>query len=224
MTARPGAQTPAAPAVHDDGGTDRKPSVLVLACGALAREILALTAQHGLSHLDLHCLPAQLHNTPDRIAPAVADALAERGADYDEVLVAYADCGTGGHLDKVLAARPKAKRIDGAHCYAFFAGLAAFDRLEDDQLGSFYLTDFLARHFRTMVIEPLGLDRHPELRDMYFGNYTRLVYLAQTEDADLTTAAEQAAATLGLPFERIATGYGLLGEFLQAAPLGDAAL
>lgn len=224
MAARPGAQTPAAPAVLDGGGTDRKPSVLVLACGALAREILALTAQHGLSHLDLHCLPAQLHNTPDRIAPAVAAALAERGAGYDEVLVAYADCGTGGHLDTVLAAHPKAKRIDGAHCYAFFAGLAAFDRLEDDQLGSFYLTDFLARHFQTMVIEPLGLDRHPELRDMYFGNYTRLVYLAQTEDAELTTAAEQAAATLGLPFVRIATGYGLLADFLQPAPQGSAAV
>lgn len=218
MAARPGALIPAAPAVQTDGGPESNTRVLVLACGALAREILALTAQHGLSHLDLQCLPAQLHNTPDRIAPAVDEVLAQRSADYDEILVAYADCGTGGHLDKVLATHPKARRIEGAHCYAFFAGLEAFDRLEDGQLGSFYLTDFLARHFRTMVVEPLGLDRHPSLRDLYFGNYTRLVYLAQTEDPELTQAALRAAETLGLPFHRIQTGYGQLAPFLGAGP------
>lgn len=200
-------------------GEDRVPSraksVLVIACGALAREILAICAANQLDHVELTCLPAQLHNTPDKIPEAVKAAIEENRDKYSEVLVAYADCGTGGLLDRVLE-DTGARRIDGAHCYAFFAGIEAFDRLEQDQLGTFYLTDFLARHFQTMVVEPLGLDWNPELRDLYFGNYSRVLYMAQTDDPSLENAARFAAKRLGLPFEMTRTGYGLLGDFLNA--------
>ncbi len=143
-------------------------STLVLACGALAREILALLPAERFPAIHLHCLPATLHNRPERIAPAVRAALAEAAGRYDRVFVAYADCGTGGALDAVLA-ETGAERLPGAHCYAFFTGVAAFDRTGEADLRSFFLTDFLARHFETLVWEGLGLDRHPALRDAYFG-------------------------------------------------------
>jgi len=195
--------------------------VLLIACGALAREILDLKAANGWDHLDLTCLPANLHLYPERITDAVTAAVEKHRADYQSIFVVYADCGTGG----LLEARCRDLGIEmvaGPHCYSFFEGNAAF--AARDEMTAFYLTDFLVRQFDAFVWKPMGLDRHPELRDMYFGNYTRLVYLAQTEDADLTTAAEQAAATLGLPFVRIATGYGLLGDFLQAVHPGDASV
>ena len=182
-------------------------STLVLACGALAREILALLPPERFPAIHLHCLPATLHNRPERIAPAVRAALAEAAGRYDRVFVAYADCGTGGALDAVLA-ETGAERLPGAHCYAFFTGVATFDRTGEADLRSFFLTDFLARHFETLVWEGLGLDRHPALRDAYFGNYERVVYLAQTEDAALTAAARAAAGRLGLDFERRFVGYG----------------
>ena len=188
--------------------------VLVVACGALAREIEALRTQPGLAHLDLHCLPAILHNHPERIAPAVEAALAARAGGYDRVLIAYADCGTGGAL-AALAARTGAAMLPGAHCYAFFEGVDAFAaRGETD---AFYLTDFLARQFDAFVTRPLGLDRHPELRDAYFGHYRRLVHLAQTEDAALDAAARRAAAALGLAHERRFTGLGPFAEAVRAA-------
>ena len=188
------------------------PSVLVLACGALAREVLALTAQ--LPHIRVHCLPASLHNRPDRIAPAVRDALAEfRG--YARIFIAYADCGTGGELDLVLA-EAGIERLPGAHCYAFFTGVESFAASGEADMRAFYLTDFLARQFDAMVWEPLGLDLHPELRDAYFGQYERVVYLAQTEDADLSAAAEAAAARLGLAYERRHVGYGDLAPAMAA--------
>ena len=191
--------------------------VLVVACGALAREILALRSQHGLDHLDLHCLPAILHNHPDRIAPAVERAVGERAADYERVFVAYADCGTGGALG-ALCRRIGAEMIDGPHCYAFFDGLDRF--AARDEIDAFYLTDFLARQFDAFVTRPLGLDRHPQLRDSYFGHYRTLVYLAQTDDPALTERARAAAAALGLAFERRPTGYGALGPALRAAAAG----
>lgn len=190
--------------------------ILVIACGALAREILAIRDQNRLSHIDLTCLPAQLHNTPDKIPAEVKRVVAMNADVYSDILVAYGDCGTGGLLDKALEGT-KARRIEGAHCYAFFSGLEAFDQMEEDQLGTFYLTDFLARHFQTMVIEPLGLDWHPQLRDMYFQHYTRLLYMAQTDDPALEAAARQAAERLQLPFEMKRTGYGLLQPFLAEA-------
>lgn len=188
--------------------------VLVIACGALAREIIAIRDINGLDHLDLTCLPAQLHNTPEKIPGEIRRVIAANKSAYADILVAYGDCGTGGLLDKVLN-ETGTRRIEGAHCYAFFAGLEAFDTFEEDQLGSFYLTDFLARHFQTMVIEPLGLDWHPHLRDMYFAHYTRVVYLAQENDPALDKAAEKAAQRLALPLVVKRTGYGLLSRFLH---------
>ena len=179
-------------------GPDR---VLVVACGALAREILAIRDQAGLTHVDLHCLPAILHNHPDRIVPAVEAALAARPG-YGRAFVAYGDCGTGGAL-AAACARLGVEMIDAPHCYAFLEG-PAFDAR--DEIDAFYLTDFLARQFDAFVTRPLGLDRHPELRETYFGRYAKLVYLAQTDDPALTRAARTAADALGLAFERRATG------------------
>jgi hypothetical protein len=193
--------------VGGGGRADIDPHTLILACGALAREILAVIAPARLPHIKLQCLPATLHNRPERIAPAVREALAEAKSQYKKIFVAYADCGSGGTLDAVLA-EAGVQRLPGAHCYAFFTGVEKFAAAEDADMRSFFLTDFLARSFEALVWEGLGLDRHPELRDAYFGNYRRLVYLAQTEDDGLTDMARQAAAKLGLAFERRFTGYG----------------
>lgn len=188
--------------------------VLLIACGALAREILALIGQNGWDHLDLHCLPAILHNRPDRIAPAVEAAVTARGAGYERVFVVYADCGTGGDLARTCE-RLGVGMIEGPHCYAFYEGVEAF--AEKGEVTCFYLTDFLARQFDAFVWEPLGLDRHPELREMYFGNYTTLVYQAQTDDLALTALARSHADRLGLAFERRFTGYGELASALARA-------
>lgn len=188
-------------------------SVLVLACGALAREIRAVIAANGLDHVTLHCLPAQLHNTPAAIPDAVEAAIRTHRAEFTRIFVAYGDCGTGG----LLAQRCEelgVEMIDAPHCYAFFDGVERFAKR--GEITSFFLTDFLARQFDAFVWEPLGLDQHPELLPLYFGNYTALVYLAQTDDPALTRAAEDAAARLGLRFERRATGYGDLAGALTA--------
>jgi hypothetical protein len=188
--------------------------VLLIACGALARGIMTLQRLNGWTHLTLRCLPAILHNTPDQIPTAVRDAIQQGRADgYTSIRVAYADCGTGGLLDTVCT-EEGVQRIAGPHCYAFFDGLEAFAARSEDEIGAFFLTDFLAKQFNAFVIEPLGLDRHPQLRDMYFAHYDRLVFLAQTDDPELTRAAEAAAERLGLRFERRFTGYGLLEDFV----------
>jgi len=191
--------------------TDRR--VLLVACGALAREILALRAANGWTHLDLQCLPAGLHHRPDRIVGEVERVVADRRADYDEVLVVYADCGTGGLL-QAACDRMGVEMIAGPHCYSFFEGNDAF--AEMDEMTAFYLTDFSVRQFDAFVWRPLGLDRHPQLRDMYFGNYDKLVYQAQTDDPALTDKARACAERLGLPFERRLTGYGDLEPALAA--------
>ncbi len=185
----------------------RQGRILLIACGALAREILDLRAANGWSHLDLQCLPANLHLWPDRITAAVEETVLARRADYDGIFVVYADCGTGG----LLAAKCRelgVEMVEGPHCYSFFEGNAAFAARAEDEITAFYLTDFLVRQFDAFVWRPMGLDRHPELRDMLFGNYTKLVYQAQTEDASLDARAEDCAARLGLAYERRFTGYG----------------
>ena len=189
--------------------------VLLLACGALAHEILALKSLNGWDHLDLHCLPAILHNHPERITPAVTDAVAKYRDAYANIFVVYADCGTGGQLlnkCKELGV----EMVKGPHCYSFFEGNDAF--AARDEITAFYLTDFLVRQFDAFVWKPLGLDRHPDLRDMYFGNYETLVYQAQTDDPALTTKAKDCAARLGLTFERRTTGYGDLATTLATIP------
>ena len=204
-----------------DGAATEAP-VLVLACGAIAREVLAVIQLNGWAHVDVRCLPAKLHSTPDRI-PAAVDAKLERLAGrYERVVVAYADCGTGGLLDPVLE-RHGVERLPGAHCYGFLAGNDVWEAMHDADPRTFYLTDFLARHFDALVVRALKLDSHPELLPLVFGNYRRLVYLAQTDDADLDGRAEEAAAFLGLAYERHRTGYGELVPSLTrfvAAPAG----
>ncbi len=190
-------------------GPNRPP--LVIGCGALARELVELTRRAGLPPMDLTCLPASLHNRPELIPGAVQARIRRARADgYDRIFVAYADCGTGGLLDRVLDAEG-ITRLEGAHCYEVYAGRAAFASLSDDEPGTFYLTDYLVRNFERLVVRGLGLDRHPELLSIYFGNYRRLVYLAQSDDPELVARAEAAARRLGLVFERRLVGLGELG-------------
>ena len=191
-------------------------SVLVIACGALAREIIALCDLNNWEHLELQCLPADLHLYPEKIPDAVEDAVIAAQKNFAEIFVAYADCGTGG----MLAARCKTlgvAMIKGPHCYSFFEGNAEF--AARGEITSFYLTDFLARQFDSFVWKPMGLDKHPELRDVYFGNYEKLVYLAQTDNDELDQKAKNAALALGLVYERRFTGYGGLATAI--APIGN---
>ncbi len=192
---------------------DGEASVLVIACGALAREIVALKKLNGWSALDILCLPPELHNRPERIPAAVREAIVAGRATYERIFVAYADCGTGGRLDEVLQAE-RVERLPGAHCYEFFATSAVFTALGEAELGTFYLTDFLVRHFDRLVIAGLGLDRHPELADEYFRNYRKLTYLVQVADPELARAARAAARRLGLGYEEHFTGYGDLADRL----------
>lgn len=195
-------------------GTGDDARILVLACGAIAREVLAVIELNGWRHVDVRCLPAKLHSRPERIPAAVDAKLTELAGCYDRVFVAYADCGTGGALEPVLE-RHGVERLPGAHCYGFLAGNDAWDAMQEDEPATFYLTDFLARHFDALVVRGLGLERHPELKPMMFGNYRRLVFLAQTDDAGLDRRAEDAAAFLGLAYERRRTGYGDLRPSLE---------
>ena len=184
-----------------------------MACGALAREVNGLITAHGWDQMRLTCLPAKLHNYPHLIADALRKKItAERQGD-ERVVVMYGDCGTTGAIDKVLE-EFNATRIDGAHCYSFYAGEADFNALMDEEPGSFFLTDYLVRQFDTLIMKGLGLDRFPQLMTEYFGNYKRLVYLSQTEDPKLDAEAEIAAGRLGLIYEKRSTGLGDLAEFM----------
>lgn len=182
------------------------PSVLVIGCGALARELLDVVTMNALSNIRVECLPAILHNRPEKIPGAVRSRL-EAAGDYDRVYVAYGDCGTGGMLDRVLD-EFGVERLPGAHCYQFYSGIETFDAMHEDEPATFYLTDYLARHFDRLVWQGLGLDRHPELLGDYFGNYERVVYLAQTDDPTLTAVARASADRIGLRFERRLVGHG----------------
>jgi hypothetical protein len=189
--------------------------ILLIACGALAREILDLKKANGWDHMDLTCLPAKLHLYPEKITEAVTEAVAKHSASYDEIFVVYADCGTGGLL-QTACDDMGVQMVAGPHCYSFFEGNERFADISESEFTAFYLTDFLVRQFEAFIIKPMGLDRHPELRDMYFGNYEKLVYQAQTDDPALTEKAKAAAETLGLAFERRLTGYGDLEVTLKA--------
>ncbi|MFK7744372.1 MAG: DUF1638 domain-containing protein [Roseobacter sp.] len=187
--------------------------VLIIACGALAREIIDLKTANGWDHLDLTCLPANLHLYPEKITDAVRSAVAKYTDAYDTIFVAYADCGTGGLL-QAACVEMGVEMIAGPHCYSFFEGNDRFEKTSAEEIATFYLTDFLVRQFDAFVIKPMGLDRHPELRDMYFAHYTKLVYQAQTDDPVLTAKAKECADRLGLSFERRMTGYGDLSVAL----------
>jgi Protein of unknown function (DUF1638) len=183
--------------------------LVIIACGALAREIRIVVERNGFHGVKLACLPAKLHNRPQLIPQAVRRKIAQLRPLGAPIFCAYGDCGTGGELDRVLA-EEQVERLPGAHCYAFYAGLAAFDAMQEEEVGTFYLTDFLARHFQRLLVEGLGLDRHPELFDEYFRHYRRLVYLAQAPSPALLERARAAAGFMKLPLEIRETGFGLL--------------
>jgi hypothetical protein len=197
--------------------------LLIIACGALAHEITALKRANNWNQVDVKCLPAELHNRPERIPAAVRALIQASRCHYRSIFVAYADCGTGGLLDAVLK-EEGVERISGAHCYEFFATAPVFAELAEAEIGTFYLTDFLLRHFERLVMRGLGLDRHPELFSSYFGNYRKLVYLAQSPKPAAIEEGREIARRMGLQFEYRNTGYGTLETALQAAVRGDASL
>lgn len=190
--------------------------VLVITCAAIAREVNEIKKHGHWAQMDLQAITADLHSRPEKIPAAVAAKIDAARDQYEHIFVAYGDCGTSGELDRVLQERG-VKRLPGAHCYDFLAGRETYEKLQDEEPGTFYLTDFLAQHFQRLVIEVLGIDRHPELMEMYFGNYTRLIYLAQTDSDEITELARQAAEQLGLRFERKYTGMGEMVPELDAA-------
>jgi hypothetical protein len=189
-------------------------TVLIIACGALAKEVVEIKTLNGWTHIKIQCLPAKLHNRPEKIPAAVKSAIEKYGSDFEHIFVAYADCGTGGLLDETLA-EFGIERLPGAHCYEFFAGAATFGGLAEEEPGTFYLTDFLTRHFDRLVKVGLGLDRHPELMSTYFGNYRRLVYLSQSGSPKLEAQAKSHADFLGLEFMHRHTGLGHVGRNIK---------
>ncbi|MFQ5953709.1 MAG: DUF1638 domain-containing protein [Kiloniellales bacterium] len=193
-----------------------QPSTLFIACGALAREVVELIRLNGWTHVTVGCLPASLHNTPAEIPEAVRAKIRAARGRFDHIAVLYGDCGSGSLLDKVLD-EEGVERIPGPHCYEFYAGKPDFEALMDEEPGSFFLTDYLVRHFERLIIKGLGLDRHPQLRDSYFANYRRLIYLAQTRSDKLEAQARAAAERLGLDYQVRYTGYGELGRFMEQA-------
>ena len=213
--------TRAAGATSVTAGTTADPRLLVIACGAIAREVLAVIRLNGWSNVTLRCLPGKLHNTPQWIADRVDAQLrrAEEEGGWDRVFVAYGDCGTGGGLDRVVAAHG-VQRLPGDHCYAFYAGVDRWLAMHDAEPRSFYLTDFLCRHFERFVVKGLRLDEHPELLADYFGNYLRVVFLTQTGALELEERAHKAAAYLGLELEVVRTGLGDLRPALERAAGG----
>ncbi|MBT4890471.1 MAG: DUF1638 domain-containing protein [Rhodospirillales bacterium] len=192
----------------------RAPKTLLIACGALAREVLMLIEANNWQHLELVCLPASLHNRPERIPEAIREKINEERENFENIVALYGDCGTGGMLDAVLQ-EEGVERIHGAHCYEFYTGTVAFEEIVEQELGSFYLTDFLVRQFDTLIMKGMGIDKHPELLPMYFGNYKRLVYLAQIDDPALQEQAKVAAGKLGLDYEYVFTGLGEFNDFLK---------
>ena len=200
--------------------------VYVLGCGAIAKELASVLGQLEGVDVTVDHLPGILHNHPERIAPAVAKRLEARAGQFDRVVLGYGDCGTGGSLDSLIEEHPNVVRLPGAHCYEFFSGSVDFSVFNDPY--TFYLTDYLARHFDLFVWRGLGLDRWPQLRDDYFGNYRRLVYLAQQPTDDLEERARVAASRLSLEYEFRSTGLEPLMEAITtsvAAPsrrTGDA--
>jgi len=189
---------------------------LIIACGALAKEILAVKEAMALAEgvFELKCLPAGYHNYPSKIVPGLEKIIDELGDNYDRILIGYGDCGTGGGLDRMMERYPKTERLPGAHCYAFYSGLPEFDAMMEEELGSFFLTDYLVRFFETLIIKGFGMDRYPNLKETYFEHYKRLIYISQAPTDDLIAEAKKAADFLGLAFEHRTVGYGELASYI----------
>ncbi len=188
--------------------------VLVIACGALAPDLVRVRDMNGWDHIDFQCLPAELHNQPQLITGKIREKIQQNRNAYKTIFVGYSDCGTGGQLDALIE-QEKVERLPGAHCYEMFAGSETFNALHNKELGTFYLTDFLARHFKRLIIQGLGMDKHPELKELYFGNYRKLVYLEQSVDEKIESCAVDAAQYLGLEYEKIHTGDTFLTQSLK---------
>lgn len=189
---------------------------LFITCGAIAREVIAIKTLNKFSNVEVSCLPASWHNSPEKITPAIKKKIRAAKTKFARIFVLYGDCGTGGELDKLIE-QERVTRIPGPHCYEFFMGREEFEEAQADEPGCFYLTDYLARHFDRVVLKGLGLDRFPELLFEYFKNYKKLIYIAQTDDSSLELKARQAADRLGLQYERRIRGYGELGKFMASA-------
>lgn len=198
----------------DDLMASAAAKVGIIACGAIAKELVALLKINHWTHFSLHCLPAKLHNRPELIPDAVEQKILQYQDRYDELFIAYADCGTGGLLDKLID-KYGIKRLPGAHCYEFFAGSDNFAAAAEQELGTFYLTDFMVRHFERLIIVGMGLDRFPQLKPMYFGHYKRVLYLSQLDDVTLIDEASRWADWLELEFEHQHTGFGHLDSAIQ---------
>jgi hypothetical protein len=190
-------------------------SLLVITCGAIAREVMAVAKNAGWQNLKVTQIPAELHNRPDKIPAAVEERLAAYAADYDHVFAAFGDCGTGGMLDKVLE-KYNIQRLSGAHCYEFYSGSENFAAMSERELGTFYLTDFVDKNFERLIMEGRGLHKHPKLIEVMVAHYTKLVYLVQEPNRQLDQCAQEAAKKLGLKYERIETGYGQMAQELSA--------
>jgi len=188
--------------------------VLIIACGALAPDLVRVRDMNGWDHIDFQCLPAELHNKPQLITGKVREKIQQNRDAYETIFIGYSDCGTGGHLDALIE-QEQVERLPGAHCYEMFAGSDVFSALSERELGTFYLTDFLARHFKRLIVKGLGMDRHPELKGMYFNNYKKLVYLAQLSDETIEASAMEAAEFLGLEYEKVQTGDAFLTQSLK---------
>ena len=198
---------------------------LIIACGALAKEILAVKENLKLPDavFDLKCLPANYHNYPDKIVPGLEKIIDESGDDFDRILIGYGDCGTGGGLDRMMEKYPKTERLPGAHCYAFYSGLTEFDDMMEEELGTFFLTDYLVRFFDTLIIKGFGIDRFPNLKATYFEHYKRLIYISQAPTDELMAKAKEAAEFLGLEFEHRPVGYGELASYIADLNTNEAA-
>lgn len=196
--------------------TTKQSKTRIIACGMIAREILAINNQLG-DVIDLQCLPAEYHFSPEKIAPALDTAIAEAKAEgFENIFIGYADCGSTGAIDKICD-QHGVSRVEGPHCFAFYMGNEEFQKRDGEFVTTFFITDFLARHFEAFLIKPLGLDKHPELKEVYFGNYTRALYLAQSNDLELEKQAKLGAAFLGLNYEKQYTGFGDLTPALKKA-------
>ena len=189
---------------------------LFITCGAIAREVIAIKTLNKFSNVEVSCLPASWHNSPEKITPAIKKKIRAAKTKFARIFVLYGDCGTGGELDKLIE-EEGVTRIPGPHCYEFFMGREEFEEAHANEPGCFYLTDYLARHFDRVVLKGLGLERFPELLFEYFKNYKKLIYIAQTDDSSLELKARQAADRLGLQYERRIRGYGELGKFMASA-------
>ena len=192
-----------------------KTPVLIIACGALAHEIEQLKSLNGWSHMTLKCLSAELHNRPQQIVPQLKRKIDQYRDQYEHIFVAYADCGTSGKIDELLESE-SIERLPGAHCYSAFAGEQRFLQMAEQEPATFYLTDFLARHFDRLIVKGLKLNLHPELRDAFFGNYRRVLYLSQKTDDRLMRHARSAARFLELEFEHMHCGHGELESSLRS--------